>query len=343
MLKPFSLLIFLNIIILIKINTVESFNLTTITFDQGYYPLFSDFNIHRSPDDTAVSLILNRHSGSGFISSDYYNYGFFSAKIKLPSEYTAGIVVAFYTSNVDAYRKNHDELDFEFLGNIRGKAWRFQTNMYGNGSTSRGREERYQLWFDPSKEFHAYSILWTPRKIIFYIDEIPIREVLHNKEMGGDYPSKPMSLYATIWDASTWATNGGRHKVNYRYEPFASEFKDLALEGCRVDPIQKPSEATNCSEATEDLESADFATVTAKQRSSMRWFREKYMYYCYCYDRVRYPTPPPECVLIPSEQELFKNTGRLKETTKSRLRRRRRNRRQGGGPVSGASGQQAAM
>ena len=67
-----------------------------------------------------------------------YEHGFFSASIKLPSDYTAGVVVAFYTSNGDVFPKTHDELDFEFLGNIRGKPWRMQTNMYGNGSVSRG-------------------------------------------------------------------------------------------------------------------------------------------------------------------------------------------------------------
>ncbi|MCD7446895.1 putative xyloglucan endotransglucosylase/hydrolase protein 30 [Datura stramonium] len=79
--------------------------------------------------------------------------------------------------------------------------------MYGNGSTHRGREERYNLWFDPSKEFHRYSILWTNKNIIFYIDDVPIREIVRNDAMGGEYPSKPMGLYATIWDASDWATS----------------------------------------------------------------------------------------------------------------------------------------
>ena len=70
------------------------------------------------------------------------------------------------TSNGDVFEKSHDELDFEFLGNLEGKPWRFQTNLYGNGSTNRGREERYRLWFDPSKEFHRYSILWTANKTV---------------------------------------------------------------------------------------------------------------------------------------------------------------------------------
>ncbi|GLT58525.1 hypothetical protein SLA2020_314110 [Shorea laevis] len=309
-----------------------AFNLSTISFDEGYSPLFGDGNLVQSPDARNVRLLLNVYTGSGFISSSMYHHGFFSARIKLPSDHTAGIVVAFYTSNGDVFEKNHDELDFEFLGNVEGKPWRFQTNLYGNGSTNRGREERYSLWFDPSKEFHRYSILWTAKNIVFYVDEIPIREVIHNEEMGGDYPSKPMSLYATIWDASSWATNGGKNGVDYKYAPFTSEFKDFALEGCPVDPIQESLD-TVCSESDAFLESRDYAVITPEGRAAMRKFRQRYMYYSYCYDRLRYPVPPPECVLVSSEQERFQETGRLKfggsvrkQARLSRMRRKRRSR-----------------
>lgn len=42
----------------------EAFSLTTIPFTQIYSPLFSEFNIHKSPDDQSVHLLLNRHSGT---------------------------------------------------------------------------------------------------------------------------------------------------------------------------------------------------------------------------------------------------------------------------------------
>ncbi|XP_031484586.1 probable xyloglucan endotransglucosylase/hydrolase protein 30 [Nymphaea colorata] len=286
------------------------FNVSTLVFDDVYAPLFGDHNIHRSDDGKSVRLLLDRYTGSGFISQDLYHHGLFSASIKLPSEYTAGVVVAFYTSNGDVFEKTHDELDFEFLGNIRGKEWRVQTNVYGNGSTSRGREERYLLWFDPSKEFHQYSILWTTKTIIFYIDDVPIREVVRTPAMGGDYPSKPMALYATIWDGSTWATSGGRYKANYKYAPFVSEFSDLILEGCSVDPIQQVSE--RCDEHESRLATEEYAVMTPQKRAAMQRFRQRYMTYSHCYDRARYPTPMPECVFIPEEKERFKNTGHLK-------------------------------
>ncbi|PNT54349.1 hypothetical protein POPTR_001G136100v4 [Populus trichocarpa] len=328
--KPFYLLLFLFSFPCIIASA--AFNLSTISFDEGYSPLFGDGNLVRSPDGRTARLLLDRFTGAGFISSKMYKYGFFSANIKLPGDYTAGLCVAFYTSNGDVFEKTHDELDFEFLGNTEGKPWRFQTNLYGNGSTSRGREERYRLWFDPSKQFHRYSILWTAKNTIFYIDDVPIREVIRSEEMGGEYPSKPMSLYATIWDASNWATSGGKYKVNYKYAPFVSEFKDFVLEGCPSDPIEEfPS--VDCYESYSRLESADYATITRRQRSAMRKFRQRYMYYSYCYDSLRYPVPPPECVVIPTEKDRFRDTGRLRFGG-SHQGRKRRSRRRGRVQVS---------
>lgn len=213
-------------------------------------------------------------------------------------------------SNGDVFKKNHDELDLEFLGNLRGKGWRFQTNLYGNGSTNRGREERYTLRFDPTEEYHRYGILWTDTNIVwapsiwsptyalhipsngwwsvsddvfsglktycrFYIDEVPIREVIRTEGMGADYPAKPMSLYATIWDGSDWATEGGRYKVDYRYSPFFAEFKDLVLEGCAVDPLQQlPSD--DCYYQNARLDAKDYVTVTPQRRAAMQRFRQRY-------------------------------------------------------------------
>nr|DAD32310.1 TPA_asm: hypothetical protein HUJ06_011161 [Nelumbo nucifera] len=141
-------------------------NLPVLSFDEGYSQLFGEDNLMLLRDGKTVHLSLDERTGAGFVSQDLYLHGFFSASIKLPADYTAGVVVAFYMSNGDIFERNHDEIDFEFLGNIRGKEWRIQTNIYGNGSTTVGREERYSFWFDPSEDFHQYSILWTENHIM---------------------------------------------------------------------------------------------------------------------------------------------------------------------------------
>ncbi|XP_058108411.1 probable xyloglucan endotransglucosylase/hydrolase protein 28 [Magnolia sinica] len=286
-------------------------NLPILSFDEGYTQLFGDSNLMLLKDGKTVHISLDERTGAGFASQDLYLHGFFSASIKLPADYTAGVVVAFYMSNGDIFEKTHDELDFEFLGNIRGKEWRIQTNVYGNGSTGLGREERYGLWFDPSEDFHKYSILWTDDQIIFYVDNIPIREIKKTKAMGSDFPSKPMSLYATIWDGSTWATSGGRYKVNYKYAPYVAEFSDLVLHGCAVDPIEQ---SPGCDDSHDDLNrlSNPTALISPDQRSKMAEFRKKYMTYMYCYDHVRYPTPPPECVINPREASQFQGSDGVK-------------------------------
>ncbi|CAL5055325.1 unnamed protein product [Urochloa decumbens] len=339
----------------------------TVAFEERFSPLFGDGNLVRSDDDRSVRLLLDRRSGSGFISSDYYLHGFFSASIKLPKDYTAGVVVAFYLSNGDVYEKTHDELDFEFLGSRWGGQWRVQTNVYGNGSTSHGREERYLLPFDPTLEAHRYSVLWAPTHIMyvlhtflvltdrfllpcttliqsfarvrtcsFYIDGTPIREVIRHPEMGGDFPAKPMAVYATIWDGSTWATEGGKYKVNYKYAPFASDFSDLAAVGPRADPVLRvPRSAAGDADLQDllGLMTADYAVMTPQKRAAMRAFRARQMTYTVCYDAVRYASGPfPECDNSDEERDNFSAWGESKTVVmRPRARGRRRGRKAGAG------------
>ncbi|OEL32173.1 putative xyloglucan endotransglucosylase/hydrolase protein 30 [Dichanthelium oligosanthes] len=334
------------LIIMTRMMMVSASHVPTIAFDDGFTPLFGEAmgNMERSPDGRTVRLTLNRYSGSGFISSHYYHHGFFSAAIKLPNDHTAGVVVAFYLSNGDVFEKKHDELDFEFLGNRRRHEWRLQTNVYGNGSTDRGREERYLMPFDPTAEAHRFSILWSSRVVIFYVDGVAVREVPRSGAMGGDYPSKPMALYATIWDGSTWATDNGRYKVNYKHGPFTADFSDLVLRGCPAAAVRHDDPAAlqlqlvgssaddRCAGAEFELMTADYAIMTARKRMEMRRWRQRQMLYTVCYDTNRYPAPFPECDVNMAERQKFWEWGESK-VVRPRVRGRSSGRRRTATPA----------
>ncbi|MFS8006498.1 putative xyloglucan:xyloglucosyl transferase [Helianthus anomalus] len=88
-------------------------------------------------------------------------FGQIDMPIKLVPSHSAGTVLAFYLTSD---QPNRDEIDFQFLGNVSGQPLILQTSVYADGFDN--REERIYLWFDPTKDFHTYSILWNLHQIV---------------------------------------------------------------------------------------------------------------------------------------------------------------------------------
>ncbi|KAI0495163.1 hypothetical protein KFK09_025312 [Dendrobium nobile] len=254
---------------------------------------------HMIYDGELLTLKLDNFSGAGFSSKSRYLYGKATAEIKLVGGDSAGTVTAFYMSSEGA---NHDEFDFEFLGNTTGEPYLVQTNIYVNGTGN--REQRNDLWFDPTADFHTYGILWNPRQVVFLVDETPIRVFQNKEDKGIAFPGyQKMGVYSSLWNADDWATQGGRVKTNWSHAPFVVSYRDLKIDGCEVaveasdeDELRRCSGSEWGKEGRYWWKAPEMEELTVHQSHQLLWVREKHLIYDYCSDATRFPSAPPECV-----------------------------------------------
>ncbi|OEL32424.1 Xyloglucan endotransglycosylase/hydrolase protein 8 [Dichanthelium oligosanthes] len=226
-------------------------------------------------------LNLDRSSGpAGFNSKEQFLYGEFSIEMKLIRGNSAGTVSCFYLSSGDG--DGHDEIDMEFMGNYSGQPVVLNTNVWANGDGK--KEHQFDLWFDPSADYHTYTIIWNPDNILFKVDNMFIRSFKRYADL--PYPtSKPMTLHATLWDGSYWATEKGKVPIDWNNAPFVVSYRSFYAEAC----------VSGCScHAGSDgwmhrqLDGAEWGTV--------KWAERKFMRYNYCQDGWRFPQGlPGEC------------------------------------------------
>ncbi|KAK2983043.1 hypothetical protein RJ640_001145 [Escallonia rubra] len=218
-----------------------------------------------------LTLSLDDTSGSGFQSKNEYLLGKIDMQIKLVPGNSAGTVTAYYLSSQGS---THDEIDYEFLGNLTGEPYTLHTNVYTQGKGE--REQQFHLWFDPTADFHTYSILWSPQTIVFSVDGTPVREFKNMESNGIPFPRKQaMRLYSSIWNADQWATRGGLIKTDWNQAPFTASYRNF-----KVDPWQ----------------SGHGALLDSASQGKMKWVQKNYMIYNYCTDSKRFPQGfPPEC------------------------------------------------
>ncbi|KAJ1260643.1 hypothetical protein BS78_10G248700 [Paspalum vaginatum] len=233
-----------------------------------------------------LTLSLDRSSGSGFQSKAQYLYGRFDMQLKLVPGDSAGTVATFYLSSQGSA---HDEIDFEFLGNASGEPYTVHTNVYSHGAG--GREQQFRMPFDPTRAFHTYSVVWNPAHIVFYVDGAPIREFRNRQAaLGVPFPtSQPMRVYASVWDAEEWATQGGRVKTDWSKAPFVAQYRGYAAAGCTA------ADAAACARSNAAA-AWMFQELDAAAQEQLRRAQASYMIYNYCTDKYRFPQgPPPEC------------------------------------------------
>ncbi|KAG1370260.1 Xyloglucan endotransglucosylase/hydrolase [Cocos nucifera] len=258
-----------------------------VPFQRNYVPTWAYDHIKYINGGNEVQLSLDKYTGTGFQSKGSYLFGHFSMQIKLVPGDSAGTVTAFYLSSQNS---EHDEIDFEFLGNRTNQPYIVQTNVFTGGKGD--REQRIYLWFDPTKDYHSYSVLWNLYQIVFFVDDVPIRVFKNCKDLGVRFPfNQPMKIYSSLWNADDWATRGGLEKTDWSKAPFIASYRSFHVDGCEASV-----EAKFCvTQGRRWWDQKEFQDLDSLQYRRLGWVRQRYTIYNYCTDRSRYPVMPPEC------------------------------------------------
>ncbi|KAJ6355406.1 hypothetical protein OIU77_005901 [Salix suchowensis] len=240
-----------------------------------------------------LTLNLDRASGSGFQSRNEYLFGKIDMQLKLVPGNSAGTVTAYYLSSKGSA---WDEIDFEFLGNLSGDPYILHTNVFSQGKGN--REQQFYLWFDPTADFHTYSILWNPQRIVFSVDGTPIREFKNLESMGVPFPkNQPMRIYSSLWNADDWATRGGLVKADWTQAPFTASYRNFSAEACVLSNGASSCGTNTSPPASSAAANAWFSEeLDSTRQERLKWVQKNYMVYNYCKDTNRFPRGlPPEC------------------------------------------------
>ncbi|PHT86584.1 putative xyloglucan endotransglucosylase/hydrolase protein 26, partial [Capsicum annuum] len=225
--------------------------------------------------------LLLSFSGSGVQSKGTFLFGSIETLIKLVPGNSAGTVTTYYLSSTG---KKHDEIDFEFLGNVSGQPYIIHTNIYTQGIG--GREQQFYPWFDPTTDYHNYTIHWNPSAVVWYVDDIPIRVFRNYLSQGIEYPNaQAMGVYSSLWNADDWATRGGLDKINWNSAPFIARYRNFRTRACLWNG---PVSINQCANYNWWYTWPQYRQLSYAKRGQMDWIRNKYMIYDYCKDYKRF-------------------------------------------------------
>ncbi|CAI9098533.1 OLC1v1035198C1 [Oldenlandia corymbosa var. corymbosa] len=283
------------------ISSVLPLSFAGINFNEEFEINWGDYRGKILNEGELLTLSLDNISGSGFISKKEFLFGTIDMQIKLVPNNSAGTVTAYYLSSVGP---THDEIDFEFLGNLSGEPYTVHTNVYTQGKGE--REQQFHLWFDPTADFHTYSVHWNPSTVIFYVDNVPIREFKNLESKGVQFPkNQPMKIYSSLWNADEWATRGGQVKIDWAQSPFVASYRGFSARPhyCSLSSAgdSQPSSCTtsaslssSSSNVNNDQNLSENLDIVGERK--LRWVQKNYMIYNYCTDTKRFPQGfPTEC------------------------------------------------
>nr|XP_043626379.1 probable xyloglucan endotransglucosylase/hydrolase protein 26 [Erigeron canadensis] len=270
---------------------VFCFSMVNANFPQNMYFNWGAQHSSIPGNGDDIQLVLDQTSGTCIESKRVFLFGSFEMLIKLVPGNSAGTVTSFYLSSTGA---KHDEIDFEFLGNSTGEPYTVHTNIFLQGQAN--REQEFQLWFDPTADFHNYTIHWNPTQVVWYVDNVPIRVFRNYQSEGILYPNQQgMWVYSSLWNADNWATRGGQVKIDWAAAPFVANYRKFKARACEWSGRVSISECALPTEANW-WTSPVYKQLTISQQNQLKRVRDNHMGYNYCTDVWRFNGKmAPEC------------------------------------------------
>ncbi|KAI1367004.1 concanavalin A-like lectin/glucanase domain-containing protein [Xylaria arbuscula] len=109
-----------------------------------------------------------------------------------------------------------DEIDWEFSGNQHGEKpfpppdgkWTVETNIFAQGKMWDGAATYQKDAYQPTTQFHTYSVEWDEDHMNWYVDNHVVRSVkASNTPSGFVFPQSPMKLQLGVWGGGDPANN----------------------------------------------------------------------------------------------------------------------------------------
>ncbi|CAK9201278.1 unnamed protein product [Sphagnum troendelagicum] len=183
----------------------------------------------------------------------------------------------------------HDELDFEFLGNITGQPYILQTNVpmvlvtESNGSTFGSTQLQIS---------NTTLSIGTKTMSCSWWTMCPFECSRTTRTWGCHISTARRWQCAQVCGTDlNGPPKAAESKIDWQYAPFIATYEGSNVDGCAV---QNNNNLAGCAVASSN-KWAQAPALTWHQTNQLKWIRHRYLVYNYCTDKMRYPTPPTEC------------------------------------------------
>ncbi|KAJ7163916.1 concanavalin A-like lectin/glucanase domain-containing protein [Mycena crocata] len=148
-------------------------------------------------------LLTETNNGVRLSSTRFVHYGTITATMKTGR--WNGVVAGFVTmSNI------RDEIDWEFPGAATAEGqtnyfWQGLVTTPNHGGVSKGLSDTY-------KNYHDYTIVWSPDSLVFQIDKKTVRTIKRTDTIVDGvsrFPNTPSRIQFSLWPAGTSASAPG--------------------------------------------------------------------------------------------------------------------------------------